>query len=174
MCLPCISIEGTVLCHLCIVLPYFFLIVIHAMQGWTTTTSHGVTRKTSSTRLQHIYRKSVYRGLVSCARKKTVDIGILVTSKNGDRKIMQSIWITSRPTSRKRKWNQLSQSSTKVIPIEKTQANHISTMSQRFNRSCKNIAKTCCFEYFGHAWLWSPKTMVSAWWKLWFLSSHKN
>ena len=30
----------------------------------------------------------------SCARKETVDIGILVTSKNGDRK---------------RKWNQLSQ-----------------------------------------------------------------
>ena len=24
LCLPCISIEGTVLCHLCIVLPYFF------------------------------------------------------------------------------------------------------------------------------------------------------
>ena len=151
MCLPCISIEGTVLCHLCIVLPYFFLIVIHAMQGWTTTTSHGVTRKTSSTRLQHIYRKSVYRGLVSCARKKTVDIGILVTSKNGDRKIMQSIWITSRPTSRKRKWNQLSQfwrTSTKVIPKEKTR------VRQGFKRSCKNIAKTCCFGYFGHAWLW--------------------
>ena len=43
----------------------------------------------------------------SCARKETVDI--LVTSRNGDRKIMQSIRITSRPPSRKRKWNQLSQ-----------------------------------------------------------------
>ena len=29
--------------------------------------------------------------------------------RNGDRKIMQSIRITSRPTPRKRKWNQLSQ-----------------------------------------------------------------
>ena len=45
----------------------------------------------------------------SCARKETVDIDILVTSRNGDRKIMQSIRITSRPPSRKRKWNQLSQ-----------------------------------------------------------------
>ena len=59
----------------------------------------------------------------SCARKETVDIDILVTSRNDDRKIMQSIRITSRPTSRKRKWDQLSQfsrTSTKVIPIEKT------------------------------------------------------
>ena len=45
----------------------------------------------------------------SCARKETGDIDILVTSRNGDRKIMQSIRITSRPPSRKRKWNQLSQ-----------------------------------------------------------------
>ena len=45
----------------------------------------------------------------SIARKKTVDIDILLTSRNGDRKIMQSIIITSRPTSRKKKWNQLSQ-----------------------------------------------------------------
>ena len=39
----------------------------------------------------------------SCARKETVDIDILVTSRNGDRKIMQSIRIMSRPTSRKKK-----------------------------------------------------------------------
>ena len=45
----------------------------------------------------------------SCLKKETVDIDIHVTSKNGDRKIMQSIRITSRPTARKRKWNQLSQ-----------------------------------------------------------------
>ena len=57
-----------------------------------------------------------------CARKETVDIDIIVTSRNGDRKIMQSVRLTSRPPSRKRKWNQLSQfkTSTKVIPIEKT------------------------------------------------------
>ena len=30
----------------------------------------------------------------SCVRKETVDIGILLTSRNGDRKIMQSIRIT--------------------------------------------------------------------------------
>ena len=59
----------------------------------------------------------------SRAREETVDIDILVTYRNGDRKIMQSIRITSRPPLRKRKWNQLSQfseSSTKVMPIEKT------------------------------------------------------
>ena len=45
-------------------------------------------------------RKAFYTQRIpglSCARKKTVDIDILVTSRNGDRKIMQSIRITSRP-----------------------------------------------------------------------------
>ena len=37
-----------------------------------------------------------------CARKKTVDIEILVTSRNLDRKIMQSITITSRSCLRKK------------------------------------------------------------------------
>ena len=58
-----------------------------------------------------------------CAKKETVDIYILVTSRNGDRKIMKFIRITSRSTTRKRKWNQLSQFwriSTEVIHIEKT------------------------------------------------------
>ena len=57
-------------------------------------------------------RKAFYRQRIpefSRARKETVDIDILVTSRNGDIKIMQSIRITSSPTSRKRKWNQLSQ-----------------------------------------------------------------
>ena len=57
-------------------------------------------------------RKAFYRQRIpepSCARKETVDIDILVTSRNGDRKIMQSIRIMSRPTSRKRKWNHLNQ-----------------------------------------------------------------
>ena len=56
-------------------------------------------------------RKKFYRQRIpefSCARKKTVDIDIFVTSRNDDRKIMQSIRITSRPPRRKRKWNQLS------------------------------------------------------------------
>ena len=50
-------------------------------------------------------RKSFYRQRIpecGCAREETADKDILVTSRNGDRK-MQSIRITSRPTSRKRK-----------------------------------------------------------------------
>ena len=50
-------------------------------------------------------RKAFYRQRIpesSCTRKETVDIDILVTSRNGDGKIMQSIGITSRPPSRKR------------------------------------------------------------------------
>ena len=56
-------------------------------------------------------RKGFYRQSIpefSCARKETVDIDILVTSRNGDRKIMQSFRIMSRPPSRKKKWKQLS------------------------------------------------------------------
>ena len=57
-------------------------------------------------------RKAFYRQRIpepSCAKKEIVDIVILVTSRNADRKILQSIRITSRPTSRKRNWNQLGQ-----------------------------------------------------------------
>ena len=57
-------------------------------------------------------RKVFYRQRIpefGHARKETVDIDILVTSRYGDRKIMQSIRITNRPPSKKRKWNQLSQ-----------------------------------------------------------------
>ena len=57
-------------------------------------------------------RKAFYRQRIpesDCAKKETVDIDILVKSRNGERKIMQSIRITCRPPSRKRKWNQLSQ-----------------------------------------------------------------
>ena len=57
-------------------------------------------------------RKAFYRQRIpefSCVRKETVDIDILVTSRDGDRKIMQSIRTMSRPTSRKRNWNQLNQ-----------------------------------------------------------------
>ena len=57
-------------------------------------------------------KKAFYRQRIpefSCARKETVDIDILATSRNGHRKIMQSIRLTSRPPTRKRKWNQVSQ-----------------------------------------------------------------
>ena len=53
--------------------------------------------------------KAFYRQRIpefSHARKETVDIDILVTSRNSDKKIMQSIRITSRPPLRKRKSNQ--------------------------------------------------------------------
>ena len=117
-------------------LPIFFKIEIHSTQGWTATTRHGVTGKRSTKRLSHtgnlfrknlqlkmsvnsrlkatkiiVQRKALYRQRIpesSCARKKTVDIDILVTSRNEDRKIMQSIRITRRSPMRKRKWNQLS------------------------------------------------------------------
>ena len=49
--------------------------------------------------------KAFYRQRIpesSCARKETVHIDILVTSRNGDRKIMQSIRITSRLPLRKK------------------------------------------------------------------------
>ena len=51
-------------------------------------------------------KKAFYRHRIpefSCARKETVHIDILVTFRNGDRKIMQSIRIMCRPLSRKRK-----------------------------------------------------------------------
>ena len=57
-------------------------------------------------------RKAFHRQRISepsRARKETFDIDILVTSRNGDRKIMKSIRITSRSASKVRKWNQLSQ-----------------------------------------------------------------
>ena len=56
-------------------------------------------------------RKAFYRQIIpefSHANREIVDIDILVTSRDGDRKIMQSIRITSKTTSRKRRWNQLS------------------------------------------------------------------
>ena len=45
----------------------------------------------------------------SCVRKETADIGVLVISRNGDGKIMQSIRITSRPPLRIWKCNHLNQ-----------------------------------------------------------------
>ena len=47
-------------------------------------------------------KKAFYRQRIpesSCARKETVDIDILVTSRNGDKKTIQSIRITSRSPS---------------------------------------------------------------------------
>ena len=64
---------------------FFLKIGIHAMQCWTATMRHGVTRKRSSKRLkhtQHLFRKNLQS-------KDVIDnIDILVTSRNGDRKVM--------------------------------------------------------------------------------------
>ena len=73
-------------------------------------------------------RKAFYRHSIGtrippsrCAKKEIVDMDILVTTTNGDRKIIKTIRITSRPPSRIRMSNQLSQfryTYTKVISIE--------------------------------------------------------
>ena len=58
-----------------------------------------------------------------CASRESVDIDVLITSRNGDGKLLQQIRISSGPSTRMRKWNQLSQfrlTSTKVILTEKT------------------------------------------------------
>ena len=50
-------------------------------------------------------RKPFYRQRIpefTRARKETVDIDIIVTSRNGDRKLMQSTRMTSSPPSRKK------------------------------------------------------------------------
>ena len=55
-------------------------------------------------------RKAFYRQRVpesSCARKENVDIDTVVTSRNGNRKIMQTTRKTSRPALRIKMWNQL-------------------------------------------------------------------
>ena len=58
--------------------------------------------------------------VLSFSSKLDWGIDILVTSKNGYRKIVQSIRITSRSLSRIKKWNQFSQfrrMSIKVTPV---------------------------------------------------------
>ena len=55
-------------------------------------------------------RKAFYRQRIpesSCARKETVNIEILVTSRKCDRIFVESIRITNRHPSRLRNWNQL-------------------------------------------------------------------
>ena len=58
-----------------------------------------------------VQRKTFYRQRILDIdiQKETIDIDILVTSRNDDKNIMQSIRLTSRPPSRIRKWNQPSQ-----------------------------------------------------------------
>ena len=62
----------------------------------------------------------------SCVRKETVDVDILVTPMNGDRKIMQSTRITSRP------------------PIEKTR---LLSISQGLKRSSKRRTNSLAYPF---------------------------
>ena len=92
----------------------------------------------------------------NCVRKETVSIDILLPSRNGDRKIMQSIRLMKRPPSRIRKRNKLSQfkwASTKVIPIERTQAGYILMMNQGLREAASGgptvlHIQFCSFEHF--------------------------
>ena len=92
-------------------------------------------------------RKAFYRQRIPefrYARKETVHIDILVTSRNGDRKIMQSIRIMSRPPLRKRKWKQLSKfyrTSPKVIPIVKDQLKNQQQVNDQ--QSCISVFVAC-------------------------------
>ena len=57
-------------------------------------------------------RKAFYRQRIPesrRARKEAVDIDTIVTPNYGDKKIKQSVRIMSRPPSRIRMWNELSQ-----------------------------------------------------------------
>ena len=81
-----------------------------------TNYKKSVQKESINSRLKAIYimdqKKAFYRQRTpepSCAKKETADIDLLVISRNGDRKFMQSIRIISRPPSRIRKSNQLSQ-----------------------------------------------------------------
>ena len=85
---------------------HFFLIGIHSTQDWKITTTYGVKAIQIISQMKAFYRQRISGS--SCTRKETVDTDISVITKNGDRK-MQSIRIMNRPSSRIRKWNQLSQ-----------------------------------------------------------------
>ena len=60
-----------------------------------------------SSRFDHSLKESIFKEFPesSFAAKETVYIDILMTSRNGDRKIMQPIRITSEFTTRLRTWN---------------------------------------------------------------------
>ena len=95
------------------------------------------------------------------------DIDILVTSRNGDRKIMQYIRIRSWLPLIIRKWNQLSRfrwTSTKVILIEKTEPGYISTMIQGFKRDSKSRAnRSVCFSSLSNLSKWQLAVPAQAW-----------
>ena len=91
-------------------------------------------------------KHSIGREFQSLAvRRKKLLTDILVTTRNGDVKIMQfnivSVYYeVYQNNDQASHWNQLSQfrrTSTKVIPIEKTYGGYISAISQGFRRGSK-------------------------------------
>ena len=64
--------------------------------------------------MKAFYRQKILES--SCGRKETVDIDILVTSRNGDRQIKQSIRITSRQPPSKKESGTSRTSSEKHLP----------------------------------------------------------
>ena len=90
-------------------------------QGWMMSTDF----RLKQSRLQVKQKHSVGREVKSsCAKKETGDIGIFITSRNNDKKIMQPIRETIRPSTRLRKRNifsQRKQTSSKVRPTKQTQ-----------------------------------------------------
>ena len=111
----------------------------------------------------------------SCARKETVDIDILVTSATCDRKIIQSIRITSRPPTRIRKWNQLRQfrwTSTKVIHIGSFQprspkaVNEGSSVSLKFSPFVSINEISISWKFQLHTYY---QTIFVAIWNFWLL-----
>ena len=89
------------------------------------------------------HRKTYFRQRIpgsSFYRKETVDTDMLITSRDGDRQIMQSIRMTSGPHTKIKKWDQFSQfrwTFTKVITVQKTEASDISMIIQRFKKGSK-------------------------------------
>ena len=109
-------------------------IVIYSMQGTTATIRCGATRKRRAKKIKTI-QKSCFERKYSTDKKRLIildlihrsqiigpwktfymqskvkifDIDILTTSRNADRKIMQSIRINSKPPKRIRERNQFNQ-----------------------------------------------------------------
>ena len=77
-------------------------IVIHTTQGWTATKRLELQEKEEKDEknIGKLSRENPKILLSIIARKETVDIDILVTFRNGDRKIMRPIGITSWPATR--------------------------------------------------------------------------
>ena len=83
-------------------------------------------------------RKEFYRQRIpepSCASKKTADIDIVITCRNGDKN--HAIYQNDKQTSLKNKEMEQVQRATKVTPVVNTLAGYILTMSQGLKRGSK-------------------------------------